>query len=166
MLVHFRNVVDKVSDFENATGSLEKDEINGIEYTPRQVIQQYKNAALHADGRTCPCSIIPGVPSTPSEALQRLSVNIHDSYADLESGSLSMDNAFSSILDDMYDGTYDINVTNRGGNGTTRLPNKLWNMLTNWTKNSIYNQLEICNFIIWVSNVRLTMIIFLISQTF
>jgi hypothetical protein len=74
MLVHFRNVVDKVPDFESTTGSLEKDEINGIEYTPQQILQQYENAALRADGRTSPRSILPGVPSAPSEALSRLAL--------------------------------------------------------------------------------------------
>ena len=130
MLVHFRNVVDKVPEFDVTTGNLEKDEINGIEYTSQQVIQQYENTALRADGRTSPRAILPSVPSAPSDALRRLSVNIHDSYVDSESGSFNMDDAFSSILDDAYNNTYDVNATDRGGNGTSRMPNRLWNMMS------------------------------------
>ena len=39
MVVHLRNFADKTPEFEITASNLEKDEIDGKELTPRQILQ-------------------------------------------------------------------------------------------------------------------------------
>ena len=63
----------------------------------------------------------------PSADLKKLTINVHDSYAD---DAHSLDDAFSHIFDDMYDNSYAVNVTDRGDRSNMRLPNKLWSIMS------------------------------------
>jgi hypothetical protein len=63
---------------------LEKDEINGIVYTPQQELQQYENAALRADDRANKQrTLLPGVSHLNAASRNKLTANVLEAFFDV-----------------------------------------------------------------------------------
>jgi hypothetical protein len=102
MMIHFHSAFDTVPELEITTSNLEKDEINGITYTPQQVIQQYENAALRADDRAKKQrALLPGVSRLNAASRNKLTANVLEAFFVADDDRFDMNDAYTFEDGDM-----------------------------------------------------------------
>ena len=126
MMIHFHSAFDTVPELEITTSNLEKDEINGITYTPQQVIQQYENAALRADDRAKKQrALLPGVSRLNAASRNKLTANVLEAFFVADDDRFDMNDAYT-FEDDHQDG-YEVSLAE---GVTSRMPNDLWKIVS------------------------------------